>query len=63
MTSLWLMLDSSDWRNIQFLTACGSLLVAAYWASEAFRTLLHSMRIKPYEGPEEKSALPIDVDE
>jgi hypothetical protein len=61
MTSLWLMLDSPDWRNVQFLTACGALLVAAYWAAEAFRTLLNSMRIKPYEGPEEK-ALPIDVE-
>jgi hypothetical protein len=61
MTSLWLMLDSPDWRNVQFLTACGALLVAAYWAAEAFRTLINSMRIKPYEGPEEK-ALPIDVE-
>jgi hypothetical protein len=61
MTSLWLMLDSPDWRNVQFLTACGALLVAAYWAAEAFRTLINSMRIKPYEGPEDK-ALPIDVE-
>lgn len=62
VTSLWLMLDSPDWRNVQFLTACGALLVAAYWAAEAFRTLLNSMRIKAYEGPEEREALPIDVE-
>jgi hypothetical protein len=62
VTSLWLMLDSPDLRNVQFITACGALLVAAYWAGEAFRTLLNLMRIAAYEGPEE-TALPIDVEE
>jgi hypothetical protein len=62
MTSLWLMLNSPDWRNVQFLTACGALLVAAYWAAEAFRTLLNSMRLAAFEGPED-TALPIDVEE
>ena len=62
VTSLWLMLESPDWRNIQFITACGALLVAAYWAGETCRTLLNSLRIAAYEGPEE-TALPIDVEE
>jgi hypothetical protein len=61
VTSLWLMLDSPDWRHVQFLTACGALLVAAYWAAEAFRTLLNSMRLAADEGPED-TALPIDVE-
>jgi hypothetical protein len=62
MTSLWLMLDAPGWRDVQFVTACGALLVAAYWASEAFRMLLNSMRLAAFEGPED-TALPIDVEE
>jgi uncharacterized coiled-coil DUF342 family protein len=62
MTSLWLMLGSPAWTHIQFITACGALLVAAYWAAEAFRTLLISMRLAAYEAPED-TALPIDVEE
>ena len=67
VTSLWLMLDSSDWLNVQFITACGALLVAAYWAGETFRTLVYSMRIAANEVPEEtvaveSPALPIDVE-
>jgi hypothetical protein len=65
MTSLWLMLDAPNWRNIQFITACISLLVAAYWAGEAFREMLGSMR-SSYDGPgadeAEDAALPIDVE-
>jgi hypothetical protein len=61
VTSLWLMLDSPDWRHVQFLTACGALLVAAYWAAEAFRTLLISRRLAAFEAPED-TALPIDVE-
>ena len=67
VTSLWLMLDSPDWLNVQFITACVALVVAAYWAGETFRTLLNSMRINTVEGPEEPAAvaspaLPIDVE-
>jgi hypothetical protein len=66
VTSLWLMLDSEDWRTMQFITACVALMVAVYWAGETFRTLINSMRIKPYEGPDAEAgsamALPIDVE-
>jgi hypothetical protein len=67
VTSLWLMLQSPDWRNVHFITACGLLLVAAYWAGETYRTLLNLTRIRAYEGPEdtaddEASPLPIDVE-
>ncbi len=70
VTSLWLMLNSPDWRDIQFITACLTLLVAAYWAGETCRTLLESLRAASYEGPEAgldesdvqvPPALPIDV--
>lgn len=65
MTSLWLMLDAENWRSIQFVTACISLLVAAYWAGEAFREMVRSMR-DVYAGPRsdeaEPAALPIDVE-
>jgi hypothetical protein len=65
MTSLWLMLDAPDWRDIQFITACGSLIAAAYWAGDAFRAIMGSWRVAAYEGPgpsvEAVKALPIDV--
>jgi hypothetical protein len=72
VTSLWLMLDSPDWRSMQFITACLSLLVAAIWAGETYRTLLESLHAAAYDGPEEgldeaeavaPTALPIDVAE
>ncbi len=66
MTSLWLMLDSPNWLDIQFITACLSLIVAAYWAGQAFRTMVYSMRVKSYDGPRSRevpeTALPIDVE-
>lgn len=71
MTSLWLMLESPDWRDVQFITGCVSLLVAAYWAGETFRTLVASLRAAAYRGPENgrveaeasrAPGLPIDVE-
>jgi hypothetical protein len=71
VTSLWLMLDSPDWRTVQFITACVSLLVAAIWAGETYRTLLESLHAAAYDGPAEgldeseavpPPALPIDVE-
>jgi DNA repair exonuclease SbcCD ATPase subunit len=71
VTSLWLMLESPSWRDIQFITACLSMLVAAYWAGETFRTLLESLRIAAHDGPEDdiedasaelRLPLPIDVE-
>jgi chromosome segregation ATPase len=52
VTSLWLMLDSPDCKDIQFITACVSLVVAAIWAGETYRTMLHSFRAAAYDGPE-----------
>jgi hypothetical protein len=71
VTSLWLMLDSPDWRSVQFITGCLSLLVAAYWAGETYRTLVESLRAGAYDGPEaavggteafQTPGLPIDVE-
>jgi hypothetical protein len=71
MTSLWLMLDAPNWRDIQFIVACVSLVVAAYWAGEAAREMLESFRAAAYDGPSDehdamdvydRAALPIDVD-
>lgn len=71
VTSLWMMLDSPDWRTVQFITGCVSLIVAAYWAGETFRTLLESLRIAANDGAESDEghaeaalppALPIDVE-
>jgi hypothetical protein len=65
VTSLWLMLNSPNWLDIQFITACVSLVVAAYWAGEALRAMLRSLRAAAYDGPEahdsEVHGLPIDV--
>jgi chromosome segregation ATPase len=72
VTSLWLMLESSDWLTVQFVIACMSLVVAAYWAGQTYRTLLESFRVAAFDRPEmttedeqptEDSGLPIDVDE
>jgi hypothetical protein len=70
MTSVWLMLEAPNWRDIQFIVACGSLIMAAYWAGEACRAMLESLRAAAYDGPSREhavtskdgSALPIDVE-
>jgi hypothetical protein len=71
VTSLWLILESPHWRTLQFITACVSLMVAAYWAGQTYRTLLASLREKASDEPEEgleeaapdlHSPLPIDLD-
>jgi hypothetical protein len=71
VTSLWMMLDSPNWKDIQFITACVSLIVAAIWAGETFRTFAETMRLAASDGPEANEenagpvsspALPIDVE-
>ncbi len=71
VTSLWLMLDSPSWLDVQFLTACVSLVAAAYWAGGTFRELLESIRAAAYDGPEKpqsdagsapQETLPINVE-
>jgi hypothetical protein len=54
MTSLWMMLDAGDWRNLQFMTACVALVAAAYWAGQTFCELLETFRAATYDGPEDK---------
>jgi hypothetical protein len=68
MTSLWLMLEAANWKDLQFIAACVSLIVAAYWAGEALRALLESRRAAEHDRPEGtghssySGSLPIDVD-
>jgi hypothetical protein len=54
MTSLWLMLDAGDWRDLQFITACVALIAAAYWAGQTFCELIETFRAATYDGPEDK---------
>ena len=54
VTSLWLMLQSPDWRDPQFMTACVLMLVAAYWAGETYQALLDSLRDAAYGGTEDE---------
>lgn len=70
-TSVWLMLAAPDWRHWQFFTACGSLLVAAYWLADSCRTFANSLKVGSYERSVARSqgietfgapALPIDVE-
>jgi hypothetical protein len=72
VTSLWLMILAPNWRDIQFIAACGSLLVAAYWAGEAFREMLRSWQAAAYRGHDDllhdssehqHAGLPIDVED
>jgi hypothetical protein len=71
MTSLLLILESPNWRSLYFITACVSLLVAAYWAGQTYRALLGAFREKADDeiegGADEpvaglQSPLPIDID-
>ena len=68
LTSLWLMLEAANWKDLQFIAACVSLIVAAYWAGEALRALLESRRAAEHDRPEGtghssySGSLPIDVD-
>jgi hypothetical protein len=67
MTSLWLMLQAPDWRDMQFVFACVLLCVAAYWAGQTIQMLIESSRASKYDGPEydgdlQYGPLPIDVD-
>lgn len=73
MTSLWLMLLTPNWRDPQFIAACVGLLVAAYWAGEAFRAMLRSWKAAGYHGglhdllqdsgEHQHAGLPIDVED
>jgi hypothetical protein len=69
MTSLWLMLQAPDWRDIEFVFACVLLVVAGYWVGQTVDTLLQSIRASRYDGPEyegedgmQTGPLPIDID-
>jgi hypothetical protein len=72
VTSLWLILESADWRSLQCITAGVALLVAAYWTGQTYRTLLQSLRERAYDDvPDDEaeqpvasfhSPLPIDVE-
>jgi chromosome segregation ATPase len=71
VTSLWLMLESESWFNLQFITACVSMCVAAYWASETIRMLVESLRVAETDETDAeieqlsaklRSPLPIDVE-
>jgi hypothetical protein len=57
VTSLWMMLEAPNWLDLQFITACVSMLVAALWAGETFRTLVESFKVAEEEGPEEISEI------
>jgi chromosome segregation ATPase len=70
VTSLWLMLESPGWLDMQFIAACVSMAIAAYWGAETFRTLLESFRIAAKDeteveieeiSAELKARLPIDA--
>jgi len=71
MTSLWLMLQSPDWRNIEFIFACVLLIVAGYWVSQTIKTFIDSIRAGHYDGNDydweggtgpQNDALPIDIE-
>jgi hypothetical protein len=69
-TSLWLMLESPGWLHWQFLSACGTMLIAAYWAGETMRAFIESFRAAAPDETEQEireisaeleARLPIDV--
>jgi Inner membrane component of T3SS, cytoplasmic domain len=70
MTSLLMMLGAPHWKDLQFITACVSLIVAAYWAGQTYAEFIDAFRAAAYDGPEDQlqgfasplpAALPNDV--
>lgn len=71
VTSLWFMLHADQWWDLQFVTACVSMLVAAIWTGETFRTLLQTLRVATSDETDEeieqlaaelRAPLPIDIE-
>ncbi|HJQ81019.1 MAG TPA: FHA domain-containing protein [Lacipirellulaceae bacterium] len=54
MTSLLMMLGAPHWKDLQFITACVSLIVAAYWAGQTYAELIDAFRFAAYDGPEDQ---------
>jgi hypothetical protein len=54
MTSLLMMLSAPHWQDLQFITACVALIVAAYWAGQTYAELIDAFRAAVYDGPEDK---------
>jgi hypothetical protein len=72
MTSVWLMLEAPNLRDLQFISACVFLLIAAYWAGQTCGSLLEAFHAASYDGPQTtagdpddpfRPALPIDVEQ
>ncbi len=69
VTSLWLVLNSSEWRSLSVVAAGVTLFVAVYWVGETFRTLYRLKRainraieVAAMATQVESPALPIDVE-
>ncbi len=71
MMGIGLMLYASSWRDLQFISGCVSLLIAAYWAGQAYRALTKAVRASDFERFDVKqenalepfrTQLPIDVE-
>ena len=52
MTSVWLMMLAPSWRDLQFISACVGLLIAAYWAGQVYSNLVEMQRAGDYDRPE-----------
>jgi hypothetical protein len=48
------MLSAPHWQDLQFITACVALIVAAYWAGQTYAELIDAFRAAVYDGPEDK---------
>jgi hypothetical protein len=58
MTSLWLMLEAPELRDVQFITACVSSIAAAYWVGQTYGTLVEAFRAASYDGPQKSEKHP-----
>jgi hypothetical protein len=50
ITSVLLMMLAPSWYDLQFIAACVSLVVAAYWAGQTYGTLVEMAAAGDYEG-------------
>jgi hypothetical protein len=57
ITSVWLMMLAPTWHDLQFIAACVALLIAAYWAGQAYAALVEMHRASECDSPEHEKKM------
>jgi hypothetical protein len=70
MTSLYFMLNSTDWQSHEFSTGCVALIAAIYWGRLTFVSVIKAVKVGAFDDYDESftavepasPALPIDIE-